>query len=515
MVTSVVRSTKALATGLLCLLISVGPAAAASIPRQAQAGDVATQPVIAIKLNPEVSSTRKRQDGSLAGADLVKSLVLDALPSNPIESRQNAPDLNVLPLFNLPSDVIDKVIADAEANSPGYKAPDFRAWFQVALPDPDTEVESVLRTLNTYPEVASCQSLASFPAPQLAVDPSDDELFPQQGYLKASPEGIDAEYAWGRPGGDGSGQRVIDIESGWKLDHEDLIAANIELLPGSDNNRGGGFADWRHGTAVLGIMLMVDNDLGGVGAAPGAHGDVVSIRRNGIPADNRPEAIMDATSRLSAGDVMLLELQVSNAANETGFLTEYWPVELYDAELEAIKLATAKGIVVIEPAGNGLIQTPGEGDVNLDGPVIRPGETEAKEWMNPSSPDYRGDSGAIIVGASTSTVPRSKTIWSNYGSRVDVHAWGENVLTTMCRDESPNCVDNYEAFDGTSAASPIIVGAALSVQGMLVANGRSKLNSFQMRELLKMEGAPVTNPEAGNIGVMPNLRALIDGGHVN
>lgn len=501
-----------LATGLLCLLLSIAPAAAASIPRQVQPDvEVTPQPAIAIKLSPNFSPTQKRQDASLTGADLVKSLVLNALPSDQIKPRQDTPDLNVLPLFNLPTEVIDKVAADAKANSPTYQDPDFRAWFQVLLPSSETQIESVLRTLNTYPEVASCQTLASAPPPQIsaAVDPSDDELFADQGYLKASPQGINAEYAWGFPGGDGAGQRVIDIESGWKLDHEDLVAANIQLQEGSDNNRGRNFSDWRHGTAVLGIMLMVDNQLGGVGAVPAAHGDVVSVRRSGIPVDNRPEAIMDATSRLQAGDVMLLEMQVANEG-----VTQYWPAELFDAEFEAIQAATAKGIVVIEPAGNGLIQT--TGDVNLDGPVTRPGEAEAREWMNPASPDYRGDSGAIIIGASTSTVPRRKTVWSNYGSRVDLHAWGEDVMTTRCRDDfEGNCHDNYEAFDGTSAASPIVVGAALSVQGMLVANGRSKLNSVQMRDLLKIGGAPVANPEAGNIGVMPDLRALIDGGHVN
>ncbi|KAK0753749.1 peptidase S8/S53 domain-containing protein [Schizothecium vesticola] len=507
-------TTRALTTGLFYLLLSIAPAAAASIPRQAQ-GD-SNVPAIAIKLNPDFSpSTQKIQrDGTLIGAELVKSLVRSALPSSPIQSRQNAPDLNVLPLFNLPASVIDKVVADAEANDPTYNAPNFKAWFQVLLPDADSDIDTVLRTLNTYPEVASCQSLAGAPPPQISatVEPADDPVFAEQGYLKASPQGINSEYAWGFPGGDGAGQRVIDVETGWKLDHEDLAAANIQLQEGSDNNRGRNFSDWRHGTSVLGIMLMVDNQIGGVGAAPAAHGDVVSIRRNGIPADNRPGAIMDATSRLSAGDVMLLEMQVNDAE-----VTQYWPVELFDAEFEAIRAATAKGIVVIEPAGNGLAgENQGNGDVNLDGPVTRPGETEAREWMNPSSPDYRGDSGAILVGASTSTVPRRKTVWSNYGSRVDVHAWGENVITTSCRDDFVgNCHDDYEPFGGTSAASPIVVGAALSVQGMLTANGRSKLNSVQMRDLLKNGGAPVTNPEAGNIGVMPDLRALIDGGHVN
>ena len=519
------QTAKALAIGILSILPVLNPLATAlSIPpRQATAEQ---QPVIAIKLSPSLA--RRDASTSSTGASLVESLVLKALPpsfASGTQKRQQE-QLRVLPLFNLAPEVIDKVVRDAEANDPTYQAPDFKAWFQVqlpALPEPESnsrvQVNSVLKTLASYPEVATVQPLGNSAAPSqqrqqpraATVQPNDDPQFANQAYLKSSDRGINAEYAWGFPGGDGAGQRVIDVEAGWKLEHEDLIAANITLLSGV-NNRGRGFGDWRHGTAVLGIMLMTDNSIGGVGAAPAAKGDVVSVRRGDIPTDNNPEGILDATSRLSAGDVLLLEMQVSNDAGD-----QYWPVELYDAEFEAIRAATAKGIIVIEPAGNGIRgEGEGTGDVDLDSPVVRPGETEARQWLNPASADYRGDSGAIMVGASRSTVPRTKTVWSNYGSRVDVHAWGENITTSRCVDDGVgNCVDTYEQFDGTSGASPIIVGAVLSAQGMLTANGRPKLNSVQMRELIKIGGTPTTDPQNGNIGVMPDLKALIDGGHLN
>jgi hypothetical protein len=50
---------------------------------------------------------------------------------------------------------------------------------------------------------------------------------------------------------------------------------------------------------------------------------------------------------------------------------------------------------------------------------------------------------------------------------------------------------------------------------MLTANGRPKLNSVQMRELINIGGTPTTDPENRNMGGMPDVKALIDGGHLN
>jgi len=63
------------------------------------------------------------------------------------------------------------------------------------------------------------------------------------------PLGVDAKYAWTIPGGDGAGQNVIDLERGWTFEHEDLIAHNIKLLHGVNED----VSRW-HGTCVLGIL---------------------------------------------------------------------------------------------------------------------------------------------------------------------------------------------------------------------------------------------------------------------
>src|SRR5687768_15983472 len=68
------------------------------------------------------------------------------------------------------------------------------------------------------------------------VAPADDPRSPNQGYLDPAPDGIDAEFAWGRPGGDGMGQRVVDLEQGWTLNHEDLVGHGATLLFGTLQN---------------------------------------------------------------------------------------------------------------------------------------------------------------------------------------------------------------------------------------------------------------------------------------
>src|SRR5512140_894502 len=96
-------------------------------------------------------------------------------------------------------------------------------------------------------------------------------------------------------------------------------------------------------------MLMVDNKIGGIGIVPNARGHVVGVQRtvNDGPVENPPDAILDAASYLKLGDVMLLEMQTAD--NDSAL----WPIEVEDAEFDAIRLATAMGITVVEPAGNG------------------------------------------------------------------------------------------------------------------------------------------------------------------
>lgn len=497
-----VKLTQLLAASLLSILpLFPTLVSAASIPMPRDE-DNAPRAAIAIKLHSSASLAAR----SLNGIDLVESLVRKAQADSHLAKRDAK--FNVSPLITSPSpERVAALVQKAAALDPTYVPTDFTAWYKVYFADPlpgqgvvSQDISNLLTTLSQYDEVTSCQPLIGARPP--AVNPSNDPEFPEQTYLTAAPVGIDSQYAWGFPGGDGANTTIIDIERGWKLDHEDLVAAGVTLVGTGFNVKDRYGGNWWHGTSVLGEMLMVDNSLGGVGAIPAAQGHVIGITRldpaTGGPVENHPEAIMEAANILGFGDAMLLEIQVIDAQSN------YWPLEIYDAEYDAIRLATALGITVVEPAGNG--------NQNLDNAVVRPGSSTPVALLNPSSPDFR-DSGAIMVGASTKAIPRTKVAMSNYGSRIDVHSWGELIRTSnvagIYMDE-----DSYGLFDGTSGASPIVVGAALSIQGMVSVNRGTKLDAFALRALIKVGGTATSNPSVDKIGVQPNLRALIDGGHL-
>ena len=122
----------------------------------------------------------------------------------------------------------------------------------------------------------------------------------QQGYLDRAPAGIDARFAWTRPGGRGQGVRIIDVEGGWQFSHEDMLQNQGGAIGGTQR------ADWRnHGTAVIGSFGADDNTFGVTGICPDANIRAISIVGTG---QSSSKAITDAANALSAGDIILIEL---------------------------------------------------------------------------------------------------------------------------------------------------------------------------------------------------------------
>ncbi|KAL2206738.1 subtilisin-like protein [Sarocladium strictum] len=468
--------------------------------------DVAEAATIPIRSEPVLKSAiavKLSKASSGEGSDIVESLVQKAQLTSDKVKRDVA--FTVRPLFrSLSSERLGALIKRAIDVTPSYKAPDFAAWYEIVFDseakDNDDELTELLASLVHSDEVVTGQSMGGIVTPQSSIDPNDDPYYPAQGYLTAADSGINAKYAWGFPGGDGAGASIADVELGWKLDHEDLAGANVEWIAGNNPNRYGGY--WPHGTAVLGEILMIDNSVGGVGIAPSAKGYVSGVERgNGADLRESPaEAILDAAHFLKFGDVILTEVQVGDANGRL------YPVEIRDAEFEAISLAVAAGITVIEPAANG--------GVDLDEPIQRDGDTITRSLLNRNSPDFR-DSGAIMVTMASSTAPHTRMSETNYGSRIDAYAWGQNITTTSVTSVYPYG-DSYTAqFGGSSGAAPIVAGAALSIQGMVFANTGKKLSPAEMRELITVGGTPSANGASDGMSLMPNLKALIDGGHLN
>lgn len=326
------------------------------------------------------------------------------------------------------------------------------------------------------------------------VDFNDDSLSYMQGYLNSSPEGIDAKWAWSI-GIRGQNIGLIDIEQSWNLNHEDFISHNPTLIYGYNVGE-------EHGTAVLGEIIGVDNNRGIVGICPSiGYVKVAShFDEESESPGNVADAILAAVVHMNQGDVLLLEVQ-------KGFL----PTEVDEADRLAIQICTSLGIIVIEAAGNG--------NENLD-------DFNSNNWfqtifsgkekiLNRNDEDFI-DSGAIIVGASLSTVPHERHEDSNYGSRIDCYAWGENVTTTGYGDLAGGADEDINndytnTFSRTSSASPIIAGAAILIQSYYKSRFNRLLSPSEMREILSNPNNGTAQGESvnGNIGIMPDLKKIL------
>jgi hypothetical protein len=410
--------------------------------------------------------------------------------------------LRLLPLFgSLDSKLLIELVDLARKNDPDYKPVDFSAWLQVETPA-GVNADELAKRLRKLPNVETAYVMVPSPPP---VSP-DDERNPQQHYQDAAPNGIDARHAWGFTGGDGTGIGFVDVEQGWNLDHEDLKGAKITIISGINK------MCYPHGTSVLGEVLMVDNTKGGVGIAPSAKGRVISQWRtdasdagkndNSLPHYDTANAIADAVANMSFGDVLLIEAQERDPVSGT----YDWPAEVLQASYDWISTATAaKGIVVVEAAGNG--------GHNLDAYK----DASDKKIFDRSSDGFR-DSGAIIVGAGSSKHPHTKCPKSNHGNRIDCYAWGKNIDTATTSDAGKSDTMYTTSFTGTSGASPIIAGAALILQGIAQAavNRRERPRRFsprELRDLLTTNGTPSATPPKDRIGVMPDLQAIITNNH--
>jgi Subtilase family len=453
-------------------------------------------------------SATKRPQGQYRTRVIVKfrdhiQLPYDRAAAQEIEKRGIGPwerladeykGITLEPLFTSkkPNEILALVQQAREMDST-YAPTDFLSYFAVNIPV-GVDAASVAKSLSTWPSV-SVAYVEPPPIEPPIVNATDDPRSGNQGYLDPAPDGIDAEYAWGFPGGDGTGQALVDMEWGWTFNHEDLVALGITLISGMNNSY------FFHGTGVLGEIAARDNTVGCVGITPNAP----SVRcvgqwlTGGGYSTSQP--ILDAIAVMSFGDVLILEAQ-----------TALWgyanvPVEIEPAVFDVIRLATALGIVVTEAAGNG--------GVDLD-TVVNPG---GQQIFNRASTDFR-DSGAIIVGAASSAAPHTRMGFSCFGSRVDCYGWGQNV-DTLSTNGAGTATDLYTTtFNGTSSATPIVTGAALVLQGLAEARPfpfNDRFAPWQVRTILSdpANGTLSQNPAMDRIGVMPNLRAIIDGSVLN
>ncbi len=398
------------------------------------------------------------------------------------------------PLFARAATALAKDRDEAAALG-GEPMPDLGAWRRVPVRGTRSEIDRAIAELRARADVVTAfeephAELPFVPSSSTASGSCPIKTPPyheRQGYLRPAPSGIDAAAAWSKRGGRGEAVWFADIEGAWNAAHEDLPGDRIRAIGRPMKSR-----DWEmHGTAVLGEVVSRENDLGMNGIAP----NVARVFTSSIADASAATAIDLAQAELRPGDVLLIELHA------IGPRRRFLPMEYWDDVFDVIRIATARGVVVIEAAGNGAEDLDHEA---YDGKLDR----------------KKRDSGAIMVGAGAPAASgwkdRSRLDFSNYGSRVDVQGWG-SMVASLDYGDLQGCdvtARKYtEQFGGTSSASPIVAGAAILVESVYETEKRCALAPADLREVLAETGSPQTDgphgPASQHIGPRPDLAAAI------
>ena len=439
------------------------------------------------------------------------------------------------PMLRLPRTVLDDARSQAERYWQ-HRVADLSTYLQIPVrPGESPErlraaVQAFARLPSleiAYPQTAAVP-MHGGPAreykPPLALDsdpdacaanplpPQTEDMRPLQNYLDPAPLGIDVAAAHAQPGGRGEHVMVMDMEAAFHPHSEFPALAYVandwdDYTIGVWSNIDNAFVDRDygvHGTEVLGILAAADDGRGVLGIVPNAKLGFHSLWdgarfENYINAledpgygeyENLAEQAFIAAWNSHAG-VLLLEVQRpgDSECGECGNgACQALPVEVWPDTYDVIQYVTSMHVVVVEAAGNG--------SRDIDSALI----------------DF--DSGAIMVTGSkmdgqTPFCEMNGGSFANIGARIDVHAWGEGVVTTS----GPGChsfTEQGEEFNGSSSASAIVAGAAASLQSIYRAAFDGSMDPKCMRNLLRFTGTPqAPGTEQWPIGTQPDLAQAI------
>jgi serine protease len=234
----------------------------------------------------------------------------------------------------------------------------------------------------------------------------NDPSFSQQWSLTK----IKATEAWDENSGAAT-VIVAVVDNSIQTNHPDLAA---NMLPGRDMSVDGDFdpnppnVNFAHGTHVAGILSAVTNNAIGIAAAANNKVKILPIKAT---------SDFESYNNISYG----YEGIVWAVDNGAKIISCSWGGATYDEiEKAAIDYAYANGVIVVAAAGND-----NTADLNY-----------------PAAYDH-----VISVASVGQTDVRS--YFSSYGSKVDISAPGESILSTLP-------FGAYGSYSGTSMATPLV-----------------------------------------------------------
>ncbi|MBC6981415.1 RICIN domain-containing protein [Caulobacter sp. 17J80-11] len=404
----------------------------------------------------------------------------------------------------------------------GEELADLDLYYVLAAPDfTDAAAQArLMNQLNRFRSVEQVYAAVVTDTPQAATG----DLSSNQGHLGPAPVGIGAQLAWTRPGGRGDGVLVADVEYDWVTDHEDFPPAS-SLFAGGRPGCAYVAKESEHGTEVMGVIASPHNGLGMNGIAPNVRYVLSSVCRpfdyvwaavvatfSGENWAGRAHNVVVANTMriagesLRPGDVLLIEQH--GPGPSTGLTCPVMPgcgqfewvaMEYYQESFDVIRRLTARGVIVVEAAGNGS------------------SDLDTAPYRRRFDPSVR-HSGALLIGSALhDDAGHFINPTSNFSRRIDLYSWGGGVATIGKGDGaggtgpfagSTAIPRRYTTnFGGTSSASAIVAGAVASLQGARLASGQPPLTPAQAREVLVASGTAVSDGSA--IGVQPNLAGAI------
>lgn len=317
--------------------------------------------------------------------------------------------------------------------------------------------------VDVYFEPKYFGAAAAMPVPGGDLPPTTPSFTSMQGTHSATPTGHSLRGAAGVYGARGQGQRVYMIEHSWLFGHEDcskVVVGNLlGGVPAYDANES------LHGLSGASLLCADRNAYGITGVA-----DELDLRMIAEDLNGGLEASMlTASADARPGDAVLVVQMVFVPGLGPG---TFLPFEFYQSSFDATQTVTAAGRHVVVPAGNG--------SRSLDDPQL----------LQRFDRSFR-DSGAILCGASLSG-PLQRAQFSNWGSRIDAHSWGENIVScgygTLFFPNNDMLQSYTAAAAGTSSATPHIAGIVALLQGAARHQLGAVLSNSQILALLHTHG---------------------------